>query len=584
MVGIITQELPGDDSLYGPNGYQQVERPWIEGIAASAAESWNTTAIAPQAWRWADRQINNTSSPKLSPEDANAKYGIDGVLQFDEPVTDEVAAERKGLVQDQIQRQSVIDRSGVGFIGRTLSSIAGAAADPVNIAAAVAPEMLLGKLGAAPAAGAALSERVIYGAASGALGNALLTPAQAFFAGDEGRQYSLGDALMDITIGGAIGASVPIAGSVLGKMRDRYYRDATSVRDAIEGARVDARRIDEDNAVRTMNASPENSLETLTNTLQQKMQGLPVDVSATVDQTDIRSRVLANVDNAVDQAASRAANTIRTATDSMMHTGEIVAAGPGDMSVAWQKSRAGTVAAADMERLSPITRAMAPVEQTADSMTWRAARPEDGKIVEYKLTETEDGKPRWDVQVVPKRSKLSKFVDKNAPADLQATFATERADVDTDTPQSQAREGGDITDPNDALRTQAGKTFRAGEQQPTSALTRPITQDPSIGDPRQAADLHEMQQQIDEAPSAPVRARAEGQVLGESTAAVNEMEQFAAEDNAVLDELRKQGRLSKQDEDGFAQLDGVGKRYKEVATARQQAITCLAINGAGYGE
>lgn len=501
--------LPDPD--YQPNGYANIDVPWIRGVAAQFDEDWTTGNIGPQAWREVDRQLNNTSSPLLSVDQANEQYGIQDVLKFDQPISKEHAAERQRLVQDQMRRQSLIDRSGAGSFARTTAAFAAGFADPVNLAFAVAPEMLLVRAGLGMRAGAGLVERSAYMAASGAFGNAVLTPAQAYFAQQEGREYGLGDALMDVTLGAAIGGSMPVLGKGLSVLRTRWMRDATRVVDAIHSVGEPA-----SNPTALSNSSPEAHLETLMGVLQQKLHGLPADVSHVVQSNNTSTRMLGEVDNAIAIASTRAAQALSASVGDLSapaarragfspfgETGSRV--GDTRITVGWRSNEFGTVAPRDLERMSPLTQTMVPVEETANSATWRVRRPDDGRTVEYHVQETSEGQ-KWSVTMAPKKAQLSKFIDERAPADLQSAFVQPDG---AETRSVNAIAGDMLADPDELLRTYAGKTYRSGEQQPASDNFRDIRQAPIVGDPVALQDLAAMQQTIDEAPAASTtRARA----------------------------------------------------------------------------
>lgn len=598
MAGIIAPETPDDPSVYAPNGYSRVDRTWMEGFHAQVTESFNTTAIGPQLWREVDRQMDDTSSPLLTPEQANEQYGIADVLSFDKPINAEHAAERQRLVQDQMRRQSIVDRSGLGTIGRLSASLIGGAADPVNIAFAVAPETLLARVGGL-GRGAALSlgERVAFGAASGSLGNAVLTPAQAYFAGQEGRQYGIGEALADITLGAAIGGAFPVLGAGLSRANKWYLADADRIVSAIENAAP----------AKVMTASPDTQLEALATVLQQKMQGMPADVSPVLNtvETAAHARRMEFAEwfdgsKVVDKngAPQRVFHGTMRAFDEF-DTGRLGDATGGKSSQEaffftnvpglasgyatprnWEQAaaRPGLLNRVTGGRLGGVDYPSGPnvrpsylsmknpkiVDGTNDTLLFPSAEIRKARAEGY------DGVILRDTSGSPR----SLRAPNGEPPTVYVPFDTKQI-------RSTFDPGAQIADPTALGPSNAGETFRAGEQMPQKFDFQPVQQPHVTGDPAALQDLAAMQQLVDEAPPVPRSARDEGQVLGQGTAATRELEQFAAQDEAVLQALRDQGRLTAADEAQFEQVAELEKQYKELADARSRAVTCFMMEGNG---
>ncbi|OOL19607.1 hypothetical protein AL01_01085 [Bombella intestini] len=209
---------------------------------------------------WLQRKNEGSEGDILTPEDANARYGITDVLNFDKPISSSVAQTLNEDKQQQLIRQNTIRNGPGGVINRTLTAVAGAAPsflDPINYAAAFIPglgesriAMVLGRAAARAEGfglesvadgllsaeglnrrvGAALSSnlpgRVIQGASQGAAGMAALEPLNFYLDRDEHNDWSMGQALGNIAFGGFMGGSLHGLGYALGKRLDRAGTDA----------------------------------------------------------------------------------------------------------------------------------------------------------------------------------------------------------------------------------------------------------------------------------------------------------------------------------------------------------------------
>lgn len=209
---------------------------------------------------WLRHETKSTEGDTLSPEDANARYGIRGVLSFDRPVSSALARTLNAEKQNDLIRQNTIRNGPDGIISGTLNAVAGAVPsflDPINYAATLIPglgeERIGMALGSAAAraegfgmervadgllsaegvnrrVGAALSGslpgRVVQGAGQGAVGMAALEPLNMYLDHDEHNDWSMGQALGNIAFGSIMGGSLHGLGHAFGKRLERAGTNA----------------------------------------------------------------------------------------------------------------------------------------------------------------------------------------------------------------------------------------------------------------------------------------------------------------------------------------------------------------------
>lgn len=578
--GLVVDSTPDDPSVYAPGGYEDVPYSWLQGFATNVDESLRTS-IGPSAYRWADRHWGEDNSPMLTASEANEKYGIPDQLSFEtytNGVSERTAQELRTAKQQEIRQASIVRRSGLGWLGRLTSGVVGGVLDPANIAMAVAPELLLTRLGVLGEA-TTLGARVRQGAVVGAAGNAPGIPANYLFAQDEQRDYGVADALMDLTVGAAIGGAAPLlsegARSVFGRVRNRVAGRADPV--AVEPAAV-------------AYSSPEMRLESLTTALQQKLNGFPVDLQPVVASVNATDDMAGQVTRALREAQARG---VAALTDTLrgLSAPEARRAGLSPygstafddgaqrVNLSWGVvgDAKNVVSPEDINRIDRVATGMVPVEETADTTTWRTVR-QDGRVVEYTLKDTaEDGKPvqNWNVKVVPgtrKNTQLSQFIDGTAPEARAVYDATQPGVLTPQQVQS------NLVDQNNALGQFRGSITSPGEttRTPLPDISQPA---PSVIRPDDATALARAEAMLASSPS--VKARAPDEGMGASSPDTRELDELAMLDEQALDQLRKAGRLSESDENALSLNTAEDKVRKERSKARDFAYTCLLQNGEG---
>jgi hypothetical protein len=136
---------------------------------------------------------------------------------------------RRRAVRDEIV--SAYDPSAVTQLG---ISLAAGLVDPVNVASAFIPVVgearYAGLLAGATSFGGRSAVRAIAGAAEGVVGAALLEPAIAGAATQEGRDYSFADTMRNLLFGAGFGAGLHVTGGAFAeKVLGRTYANAPAV-------------------------------------------------------------------------------------------------------------------------------------------------------------------------------------------------------------------------------------------------------------------------------------------------------------------------------------------------------------------
>lgn len=186
--------------------------------------------------------------PILPPEDANARYGIEGHLRFDRDTPEPVAAELNALKRDELARKDVLARGpdGAGTMAAQLATgFAVSIVDPINIGSAFVPVVGQARYAAWAARMGTTGARAVRGSIEGAVGAALVEPIVLGAALAEQADYGVTDSLLNLAFGTALGGGLHVA---LGALGDRFGRAPVELREeqtrAAVGDLVDAGRVD----------------------------------------------------------------------------------------------------------------------------------------------------------------------------------------------------------------------------------------------------------------------------------------------------------------------------------------------------
>lgn len=199
---------------------------FLDGLGASMQSAVNN---GPTADLFRDKDLyglDNDGGPTLTADQANAKYGIKGTLNFDRSVTESGAKYRydDALYNQQLQER-IAGTSGMGSaVGNTVASFIGGMSDPMNIAASFIPVLgeeraaaMLGKAGLQEGAIKTAAGRFLQGSAGATVGALALTPITAIsqeYA--TGQAYTPGEAAGDLLLNAAIGGALHTSFGMIG--------------------------------------------------------------------------------------------------------------------------------------------------------------------------------------------------------------------------------------------------------------------------------------------------------------------------------------------------------------------------------
>jgi hypothetical protein len=163
--------------------------------------------------------------PMMSGDEANAEFGVPGVLNFNLPIS----RARAQLLHDQkvaaAERDDILRRNQGSLIGggaRAVTGLAIGALDPLNIAASFIPVPGVGALGtrllaaAGERALARAGARAVVGGITGAVGTAALQPLEYGLSRAEWNDYTMSEALRNIAFGTVLGGGLHAAGGYIG--------------------------------------------------------------------------------------------------------------------------------------------------------------------------------------------------------------------------------------------------------------------------------------------------------------------------------------------------------------------------------
>jgi hypothetical protein len=599
-----------------------------EGLGAALAESFQGS-LGPLAFRFAQRQMLDPGR-MMTPEEATQRYGI-GDLKFDAPISETSAAQMSMTKRDTLRREDIVRRSQLGLAGRLGAGLVGATLDPLNIAAAVFPELLLARFAAAPATATgalgalrtgaqavqaaregSITSRTLAGAGEGAVGSALVTPGTYALSQAEGRDYSVGDAFLDVAFGTALGAGLHAG---IGAFKARVETGAKMP--PIEQAMQDA--------------GPQVRIDTLRSAVSDVMEDRPVGVGEIVHQVyqDYAAkefdRLLWSADKLSDDetAALSRLSKAEAAGEAPSLTSRIAELEQERRALGAEKAEAEARAAPDevtTQRLDAIEtelkRPDIPAPRRADleaerQMLTEGASP-DAALEQLRAqaeatglgralgrTEKELG------SISAKRDRAAVAVDR-ANAEFEATSgrlalrqsvvqalaertvrrAAGRAGVTADPAEVAAAARNIMAAPPDAraatIRSELAKIAQSQNSRPlpqNAAMQRAMSQvtqrkaepfyDPEDLDAARGVD--------DIAAAAPLpKARASDQGIGAVTRDTQELDEIDAELDEQIRGLKAAGALSEAEEASLSEAAIMGEEAQAIGKARDLAAVCLS--------
>lgn len=164
-----------------------------------------------------DITYNDLPSRMLDPEEANKLYARPGMTAFKAPIRERAARRMAELQEERNYLNSIVERSnGWGYGAAVAHEFAVGAVDPINVATAFIPftKMVpfLRGLPVLAEQGASIGSRVLgrtaTGAIEGGLGQAIMEPGMAYLSLEEQQDYTMGQSLMNIAFGSALGAGL----------------------------------------------------------------------------------------------------------------------------------------------------------------------------------------------------------------------------------------------------------------------------------------------------------------------------------------------------------------------------------------
>ena len=233
---LIDDPVQTDDLL----SFERISSGWATGTAWDQAWATNpVTGIYRQA-ELAQTGINATTNlpiqtierigqnqahPNLTPDEADARYGIEGELSFSDyaenGIPEAAAKSLHDWKQQEIQRRDILSRATPGFLpgaGRLGAMFAASALDPINIGSAFIPVLREARFAALARSIGLPAARVARGALEGAAGQAAIEPLILLQARTEQSDYDMYDSLLNITFGTLLGAGLHAGG---GFVKDR---------------------------------------------------------------------------------------------------------------------------------------------------------------------------------------------------------------------------------------------------------------------------------------------------------------------------------------------------------------------------
>ena len=150
----------------------------------------------------------------MTPEEAKAEFSDVG-LEIDAPAPRAVVERKAKVRRDQLIRDDIIARGpqGVAATGARFGvSLLGAAVDPLNIAAAFVPVVREARFAGLAARFGVTRARALTGAIEGAVGSAAIEPAVFGLADEVALDYSMTDALINVSLGTILGGGLHVGG------------------------------------------------------------------------------------------------------------------------------------------------------------------------------------------------------------------------------------------------------------------------------------------------------------------------------------------------------------------------------------
>lgn len=158
-----------------------------------------------------DSEVALKLGPRLTSEEANKKYGLPGVLEFDEDIYDYDARIRNENASVIAVRSEQVQRAKKGFwngTARFTGTLLASFVDPINIGASFIPIVGQARYAKMIRGIGVSGARISRGAIEGSVGAAMLEPAIFALHDDLGLNYGIEDSITNIAFGTALGSGL----------------------------------------------------------------------------------------------------------------------------------------------------------------------------------------------------------------------------------------------------------------------------------------------------------------------------------------------------------------------------------------
>lgn len=175
------------------------------------------------------RMFGDMAEPELSPEEANAEYGVEGRLRFDAPVDRNIAEWRQQEARAAEYEDQIVGNADLSWWQSMGATFAGSVTDPVSLALWLVPELgaanvlKSGWTASRVARLGSVGRHALSGSVEGVAGGVLYEGANLWRHHESGDDYSLGQASANILLGGLFGG---VAGGAGGWWEGRGGRSA----------------------------------------------------------------------------------------------------------------------------------------------------------------------------------------------------------------------------------------------------------------------------------------------------------------------------------------------------------------------
>lgn len=178
-------------------------------------------------------------SRKLSVEEANSKFGIEGALTFDKPIREDAARRLYELKQDELERINIIQRHDTNLLNGITQfglDVVATMMDPVQLGAMFVPIVGETRAAAWAAKYGTTRARLMTGAVESFVGTAALEPF--ILANNKALNYDYDewDSFMNLAFGTVIGSGLHAGLGKIGDLIDKRYISPTAHNKAAQTA------------------------------------------------------------------------------------------------------------------------------------------------------------------------------------------------------------------------------------------------------------------------------------------------------------------------------------------------------------